>query len=67
MGGGRGVMPVVMMNIFLCTFFQGTDATVGDNFAPLGPPLLPYENCKGRGRSHTNVWKDEIHTVILPI
>ena len=26
---------------FLCTFFQDTDATVGDGFAPLGPPLLP--------------------------
>ena len=33
-------------------FFQGTDATVGDRFAPLGPPLLPWENCMGRGQSH---------------
>ena len=30
------------------TFFQGTDVTVGDGFAPLGPPLLPWENRMGR-------------------
>ena len=41
--------------IFGCTFFQGTDATVGDVFAPLGPPLLPWENCMGRG--HPNISK----------
>ena len=31
--------------------FQGTDATVGDGFAPLGPPLLPWENRMGRGQT----------------
>ena len=38
-----------MMYIFLCTFFQGTDDTVGDSFAPLGPALLSWKNCMGRG------------------
>ena len=33
-------------------FFQGTDATVKDSFAPLGPPLLPLENRMGRGQTH---------------
>ena len=36
---------------FLCTFFKGTDATVGDGFAPLGPPLLAWEYCMGRGQT----------------
>ena len=31
---------------------QGTDATAGDGFAPLGPPLLPWESRMGRGQ-HT--------------
>ena len=35
--------------VFGCSFFQGTDATVGDGLAPLGPPLLPWENRMGRG------------------
>ena len=38
---------------FLCTFCHGTDATVGDGFAPLGPPLLPSENRIGRGQQMT--------------
>ena len=33
------------------TFFQGTDATVGDGFASLGPPLLPWENRMERGQT----------------
>ena len=33
-----------MMYIVLCTFFQGTDATVET-------ALLPWENCMGRGQS----------------
>ena len=33
---------------------QGTDATVGDTFAPLGPPLLPRENRMGRGQQTRN-------------
>ena len=28
---------------------------VGDGFAPLGPPLLPWENRMGRGHSHTHI------------
>ena len=28
---------------------------VGDGFAPLGPPLLPWENRMGRGQTHTHV------------
>ena len=31
-------------------FFQGSDATVGDGFAPLGPPLLPWEMQLKRGQ-----------------
>ena len=31
-------------------FFQGTDATVGDGFAPRGPPLLPWEMHIKRGQ-----------------
>ena len=34
--------------------FQGTNATVGDSFAPLGPPLLPWENSMGRGQQQIN-------------
>ena len=34
-------------------FFQGTDATVKDSFAPLGPPFLPWENRMGRGQTTT--------------
>ena len=44
-GGEGGGLPVVMMNIFLCTFFQGTDATVGDCFDPLG-------ESHGKGTTH---------------
>ena len=51
-GGGR--LPVIMMYISWSTFFQGIDATVGDSFATLGPPLLPWENRKGRGQQTTN-------------
>ena len=51
-GEGEGErLSVVMMYIYLCTFFQGTDATVGESFAPLGPPLLPWENRMGRGQT----------------
>ena len=32
------------------TFFQGIDATMGDCFARLGPPLLPWDNRMGRGQ-----------------
>ena len=36
-------------------FFQGTDATLADGFAPLSPPLLPcqgpWENRMGRGQT----------------
>ena len=39
------------------TFFQGSDATVGDGFAPLGPPLLPWENHMGKGQTHIHVHK----------
>ena len=38
---------------FLCTFFQGTDDTMGDSFAPLGPLLLHWENLMGRGKQTT--------------
>ena len=38
------------MYIFMY-IFQGTDATMGDGFSPLGPPLLPWENRMGRGQS----------------
>ena len=38
---------------FLMYIFQGTDARVGDSFAPLGPPLLLWENCMGRGQQTT--------------
>ena len=27
------------------------NATVGDGFAPLGPPLLPWENHMGKGQT----------------
>ena len=43
---------------------RGTDATVGDSFAPLGPPLLPWENRMGRGQSQaasqpsSQLWTD---------
>ena len=37
-----------------------TDATVGDGFAPLGPPLLPWEN--RMGRRHTNKQFTDIAT-----
>ena len=40
------------------TFFQGTDALVGEGFAPLGRPLLPWENCMGRGKTHTHTQAD---------
>ena len=30
--------------VFFMYIFQGTDATVANGFAPLGPPLLPWEN-----------------------
>ena len=56
-GGGGGRLPVVMMYICVCTFFQGTDATVGDSFAPLGPPLLPWENRLGRGHIHRQTFR----------
>ena len=36
---------------------KGTDATVGDGFAPLGLPLLPWENHMGRGQAHTQQLK----------
>ena len=39
--------------VFFC-LFQGTDASVGDGFAPLGPPLFPWENCMGRGQQQIN-------------
>ena len=39
------VRPIVEHNIF-----QGTDATVGDGFAPLGPTLLPWEGGKQTNR-----------------
>ena len=43
--------------IVKCNIFQGTDATVGDGFAPLAPPLLPWENGMGRGQTctHTDI------------
>ena len=37
------------------TFFQGTDATVGDGFAPLGQPLLPWEMHIERGQQWTAI------------
>ena len=33
------------------TFSQGTDATLGDGFAPLGPPMLPWDNSMVRGQT----------------
>ena len=39
---------------FLMYIFQGTDATVEDSFAPLGTPLLPWENPMGRGKHTTS-------------
>ena len=33
----KGLIEIASRN----DFFQGTEATVGDSFAPLGPPLLP--------------------------
>ena len=45
---------VSRMRDLLCTFFQGTYATVGDGFAPLGRPLRPCENRMGRGQHATN-------------
>ena len=44
--------------IVKCNFFQGTNATVGDGFAPLGSPLLPRENCMGREQDTTYIWTD---------
>ena len=44
-GGGReGAGETATRNDVHGTFFQGSDATVADVFAPLGPPLLPWEN-----------------------
>ena len=56
--GGR--LPVVMIYISWCTLFQGTDATVGVGFAPLGPPLLPWENRMVRGQTYTQT-KSQSH------
>ena len=33
--------------------FQGTDARVENSFAPLGPPLLPWQNRMGMGHKYT--------------
>ena len=53
--GGRGETASCNDVHFLYVHFvQGTDATVGDGFAPLGPPLLPWENPMGRGQIHTH-------------
>ena len=34
-----------------------TYVTVGDGFASLGPPLLPWENCMGRGYIYTQTFR----------
>ena len=39
-------------------FFQGSDAMVGDVFAPLGPPLLPWEYRTGRGQDKYDIRTD---------
>ena len=41
--GGGGRLPVVMMYILWFTFFLGTDATVGDGFAPDSVKIFFYE------------------------
>ena len=46
------------LSIFLFIFFQSTDATVEDGFAPLGTPLLPWENRMGRGHKYTQTFFD---------
>ena len=37
---------------------------VGDWFAPLGPPLLPWDICMGRGQQQTT--NDHTRTLQLP-
>ena len=47
---------------FLMYLFQGSDATVGDSFPPLGPPVLPWENRMGRGQTTNNNTETNIAT-----
>ena len=47
---------------FIMYIFQGTDAAVVDRFASLGPPLLPWENCMGRGQQINNTQRTDIVT-----
>ena len=46
------VLFIMMVN------FQGNYATVGDGFAPLRPPLPPWENRIGRGQDRYNISMD---------